>query len=367
MKKYLTAAALFLALCLTAALASGGDAGDPLVSLSYLEGSFSRTLDETIAARMDAADQEIRDAVRQRPDGGDPGVLPPDPAPLSGENITLKEGDVLSGSTGLSFLALGGGVHLNIAGGAVVDVTGGSEAASGPLKTGHRYIAAENAAVSFTVTSPAAVVSWTGSGTLTRSARPDYFAIAAALRSLDLFRGSGSGVGGGFDLHLAPTRGEGLVMFLRILGEEADALACGYSHPFTDVPAWLNPYVAWAYQKGYSNGVSAVRFDPDQPITAQEYVELLLRALGYSTAGVDDYSTSLERALDCGALTNGEYVALGEPPFCRAHVAYISYYSLDMTVSGTRQTLARRMMDQGLLTEEQLAAARSQVETLRLT
>ena len=33
MKKSLTAAALFLTLCLTAALASGGDAGDSLVPI----------------------------------------------------------------------------------------------------------------------------------------------------------------------------------------------------------------------------------------------------------------------------------------------------------------------------------------------
>ena len=366
MKKPLTAAALFLmiVLCLTAALASGEDAGDPLVSLSYLEGSFSQTLEDTINTRLNDADNAVREAIRQRLDGLSSGA---DASVPIGGNTTLKEGDVLSASAGLSFTPLSGDVRLDISGGTVVDVTAGSEAASGLLECGHRYIAAENASVSFTVDSPAAVVSWTGYGVLTPSARPDYYAIAKALRSLDLFRGSGSGIGDGFDLDQAPTRGEGLIMFIRILGEEADALQCGYSHPFADVPAWLSPYVAWAYQNGYSNGVSAARFDPDRPISAPEYVELLLRALGYSVAGVDDYATSLDRALNCGALTNGEYIMLSEEPFRRAHVAYVSYYSLDMTINGTKQTLAQRMVSDGFLTEEQLAAARTFAETLRLT
>lgn len=355
MKKNFTAAALALALCLclTAALASGG-AGDPLVSLSYLEGTFARDLDSAIRTRLDASARAFRDAVR-RLDG---------PA---GGNATLKEGDVLSGFTGLSFTVLGGSVELSVSGGAAVDVTEGREAEAGLLACGHRYLVAEDASASFTVRSPAAVVSWEGYGVLAPSGLPDYYAIAKALRSLGLFQGSGSGVGEGFGLHLAPTRGEGLVMFLRILGEEADALACDDGQPFTDVPAWLDRYTAWAYQKGYTNGVSETRFDPDRPISAAEYVELLLRALGYSIAGVHDASTALERALDCGALTGGEYAALREGPFCRAHVAYISYYSLDMTVSGAQRTLAQHMVEQDLLTEDQLAAARDQVETSRLT
>lgn len=348
MKKSLTAAALLLAMCLslTAALASGGSAGDPLVSLSYLEGSFTQTLNKSILTRLDEADQAVRDAA-------------------TGGNATLKEQDVLSGSAGLAFTVLGGSVQMSVSGGAVVDATEGREAAPGLLECGHRYIVAEHASASFTVASPAAVVSWEGSGVLTPSVRPDYHAIAGALQSLGLFRGSGSGVGEGFDLYQAPTRGEGLVMFLRLLGEEDDALACTDSHPFADVPAWLDRHVAWAYRQGYSNGVSGTMFDPDSPISAVEYVELLLRALGYSAAGVHDYSTALERALDCGALTGGEYAALSEAPFRRAHVAYLSYYGLDMTIRGTQQTLAQRMVEQGLLTNGQLAAAKA--ETFRLT
>ena len=345
MKKLFTAAALLLALslCLTAALASGGEAGDPLISLSYLEENFSPGLEEAISAYLDAAAKA---------------------SDLSFGNTTLKEGDVLNGTTGMIFTPLSGEVR--VSGGAVVDVTEGREAGAGLLLQGHRYLVAEDGAAVFTVESPAAAAVWEGNADLTPSDKPDYYAIAKALRALELFRGTGSGIGDGFDLHLAPTRGEGLVMFLRVLGEEEEALAYRGGHPFADVPEWLSPYVAWAYQRGYSNGVSAVSFDPDRPISAQEYMELMLRALGYSTAGADDYNTSLERALDCGALTAGEFVLLKEVPFRRAHAAYLSYYSLNTSVSGAGQTLAQRLTAGGLFTEAQLAAAHSQVETSRL-
>lgn len=263
---------------------------------------------------------------------------------------------------------LAGEAVLTADSGGVVDVTEGREALSGqalPLR--HRCIAAEDALVSYTVTSPTAVVSFEGPCALTASAGvPDYFAIASALRELDLFRGTGSTIGEGFDLHLAPTRGEGLVMFIRLLGEESDAVACTYTHPFADVPAWLDRYVAWAYQRGYANGVAPTRFAPANPLSAVEYQEFLLRALGYSIAGVHDYSTSLERALDCGALTNGEYVLLTSQPFSRAHVAYVSYYSLETTVSGSRQTLAQRLEEARFFTETQLNDAKGLVNSQRV-
>lgn len=370
MKKSLSLAALCLALavCLAAAAAAGGEAGDPLISLSYLEGAFSQSLEAAAEGRLDAGDAQFREEVRRRLEAMEANLAAASGQALSPQERTLKQGDVLTGSTGLVVTLLAGEAALTVDSGGVVDVTEGREALSGqtlPLR--HRCIAAEDALVSYTVTSPTAVVSFEGPCVLTASAGvPDYFAIASALRELDLFRGTGSTVGEGFDLHLAPTRGEGLVMFIRLLGEESDALACTYTHPFADVPAWLDRYVAWAYQRGYANGVAPTRFAPASPLSAVEYQEFLLRALGYSIAGVHDYSTSLERALDCGALTNGEYVLLTSQPFSRAHVAYVSYYSLETTVSGSRQTLAQRLEEARFFTETQLNAAKDLVNSQRV-
>lgn len=373
MKKALTAAAMLLALalCLTAALASGGGASDPLISLSYLEGVFSQSVEAALDSRLDRSESDIRTGIQQSLD-----TLESSVQAATGQNyaptameITLKEGDVLTGSTGLTVLPLAGEIRLSLSSGAVVDATEGREVGDQSVLTSrHRYIVAENTLAHFTVVSPTAVVSYQGNYAFSlSSSSPNYYSIACALRDLDLFRGTGTGIGEGFDLHLAPTRAEAMVMFIRILGEEADALSCTYTHPYTDVPDWMDRYVAWAYYHGYTNGVSPTKFGTAQPITAVEYEEFLLRALGYSVAGVHDYYTSLERALELGALTNGEYQLLTGQQFLRAHVAYVSYYTLDMVLSGSQQTLAQHLVDNGLFTPFLLSSARSRVDSLRIS
>ena len=49
--------------------------------------------------------------------------------------------------------------------------------------------------------------------------------------------------------------------------------------PFTDVAegSWYTPYVAWAYQTGVVNGVSATSFAPDAPISRQQICAMLQR------------------------------------------------------------------------------------------
>ena len=234
MKKTRTAAALLLTLglCLTAALAAGGDAA--LLSLSHLQGAFSQSLDVSLEGRLEAMEKEVQAAAQARLDAMKDNLLASSGQSFAPQprEAALKTGDVLTGSTGLSVIPLAGEVRLTITSGAVVDVTEGREVSSGQtLSLRHRYLAAEDALASFTVVSPTAVVSYEGSYALSPSCGdPDYFAIARALRDLGLFRGTGSSIGEGFDLHLVPNRGQGLVMFLRLLGEEDSALEIGRAH-----------------------------------------------------------------------------------------------------------------------------------------
>lgn len=372
MKKALsiTAALLAAALCLTLAFAAGGDAGDPLVSLGYLQGIFQQTVNTAVDTELAEADNELRTGVSD-----DLAALRASAEAAAGQNyapvateVTLKYGDTLTGPTGLVVTPLGGDVTLAVTYGAVVDITDGSEVPTDTLLTvDHRYLVAEDSLVRFVVSSPAAVVSYQGNYALSYSTGvPDYYSIACALRQLGLFMGSGTGIGEGFDLYLTPTRGESLVMFIRMLGEEDLALACDYTHPFTDVPSWLDPYVAWAYTNGYTNGVGNNKFGSSQPIVAIEYQEFLLRALGYSVAGVHDYTTSLERSVEHGALTQGEYEMLKDSELLRAHMAYVSYYTMDVILSGSQMTLAQSLESKGIFTGFQLTQARYTVSTPRV-
>ena len=117
------------------------------------------------------------------------------------------------------------------------------------------------------------------------SVTTDYNAMAAALKTMHLFQGSFTGYGQGYDLEVAPTRMQALIMFIRVLGEEDEALAYTGTCPFTDVAAGSQSakYVGYAYSKGYTNGYSADTFRPSQTVTASQYVEFILRALGYSS------------------------------------------------------------------------------------
>ena len=208
MKKAYTAAAglLALVLCLTAALASGGSDQDPLISLSYLEGAFSQSVDAAVDSRLDEWDRQAAASMERQLDAMGSGQVDG-----TASEADLKEGDVLAGSTGLAVTPLAGEVRLEIASGAVVDATEGREVPGGTvLDANHLYIVAESSSASFVVDSPTAVLSYQGGGALSLSyGAPDYYAIARALRQLGLFRGTGSGIGEGFDLHQSPTRGGG--------------------------------------------------------------------------------------------------------------------------------------------------------------
>ena len=71
-------------------------------------------------------------------------------------------------------------------------------------------------------------------------------------------------------------------MLLRLMGLEQEALNSSYSHPFTDVSGWSEPYIAYAYNKGITKGISQTRFGSNDKATASMYATFVLRALGYT-------------------------------------------------------------------------------------
>lgn len=99
----------------------------------------------------------------------------------------------------------------------------------------------------------------TGSTTLDR---------ANALKDLGLFLGSNNG----FDLDRTPSRVEALVLLLRMLGEEKEAQNITYTNPFADVPTWAEKHVAYAYNKGYTNGISATLFGSNNIAAPEQFL-----------------------------------------------------------------------------------------------
>ena len=101
---------------------------------------------------------------------------------------------------------------------------------------------------------------------------------ANSLAPLGVFVGTGSG----YELERAPTRVEGLVMLIRLLGVEDEARSMnGSKVPFTDVPKWASGYVAYAYDNELTKGVSETKFGSLNNMDAKAFVTFLLRSLGY--------------------------------------------------------------------------------------
>ena len=255
--------------------------------------------------------------------------------------------------------------NVSFSSGAVVDVTDGVEVPSGTtLKTNHRYLVAEETTAVFTAVSKTAVINYCGTYHFRFSETPDYNAMARALKSLSLFRGTTTAYGEGFDLENVPNRIESLIMLIRMLGEEEAALACTSPHPFIDVPSWCEPYVAYAYEKGYSNGVGADVFGTYMESVPVIYVEFMLRALGLSSTATSDISDALERAYAAGILTAGECSHLKETQFLRSDVVYLSYYALQAKDSSTLP-LYRSLAERGVFTLSDYSAAQNLVTTER--
>ena len=109
-------------------------------------------------------------------------------------------------------------------------------------------------------------------------------AAAEELYALGLFKGMGDKDGKPvFDLERTMTREEALVMLIRLLGKEQEALACNFPSPYADVSYWAKAYVGYAHITGLTLGMGNGTFGGKQDATGGQFLTFLLRALGYST------------------------------------------------------------------------------------
>jgi len=174
--------------------------------------------------------------------------------------------------------------------------------------------------------------------------------LAADLKALNLFQGVSDRE---FELDRAPTRVEALIMLIRVLGKETEALSGTWSHPFTDVPAWANAYVGYAYENGLTNGSSATKFGTGDANAAM-YLTFVLRSLGYSDAEEEDFvwDKPFYLAEKLGILPD----CVDTKIFLRADVVSVSYAALnDIRLKGSSRTLTEKLIDAGVFTQAQFS------------
>ena len=180
---------------------------------------------------------------------------------------------------------------------------------------------------------------------------------AAALKSLGLFQGVSDN---DFALNRAPTRAEALVMFIRLIGEEYYATTGSWEHPFTDVPGWADDYVGYAYEKGYTNGVSGTTFGTNDTASSATYLTFVLRALAYSDGSNGDFvwNDPYTLAENIGLLTDD----VNTSSFLRADVVLVSWNALALPMNGGNKAMADLLVMSGVFSQAQLDEAFASVE-----
>ena len=186
---------------------------------------------------------------------------------------------------------------------------------------------------------------------------PQFTDEAEILYDLGLFRGTGTNADGSpdFALEKPATRMQGLIMLIRLLGEEEDALAYEGPCPFTDVSGNSAKYAAYAYSKGYTSGTSATTFG-NGALKSNAFWTFVLRALGYDDhAGDFSYSSAILLAEKLELITRGEYVN-GSATLYRDACAQIAYNALLTEPKGEAQMLVQVLQEEGAVEEAAVAA-----------
>ncbi len=171
---------------------------------------------------------------------------------------------------------------------------------------------------------------------------------ANALNHLKLFLGTGTS----YELDEKLTRTQGIVLLVRLLGEEKEAMNGTYKTPFTDVPQWAEPYIGYAYTNKITNGISETEFGEGQTMTDFMFITLVLRALGFKDSGTNPryvWNNPYEFAKRAGLINYTKE----DKTFLRCDAITVFWNAL----SRENCKLGFALVDKGVFTEDQLLQA----------
>lgn len=164
---------------------------------------------------------------------------------------------------------------------------------------------------------------------------------AELFMSANILRGSDKG----YELDRALNRIEGIVMLIRMLGVEEDALAYdGQDLAFDDIPQWGLKYIDYAYDMALIRGVNEREFRPKDSIHYYSFCTLMLRTLGYSEeAGDFDWFTAADFASD---LDIGLAKDFTKNSFTRNDAVDVMMKTLNAPLKGESQRLIDRLVEE---------------------
>ena len=328
--------------------ATGGPT-DPVVSKSYIDKVFQPKLEAYATDKLNLTVQAVEKALREAsimPENGQDAALL---ARRISKAVTFKTAKLepvklpaaaaLMGGDGTMFTVRSGTVNIT---GTVIDFTDGRTlSAYYPAPRDHLLGTLDGA---YLTAMSEAQIEVKGYYRLILPNEERFTALADELFSMGLLLGTGKG----YELERPATRSEGLLMFLRLIGEGEAATVYTGAHPFTDLAGWSVPHVSYGFAKGYTNGVSATAFGQSGSMTADMYCTFVLRALGYESEKDFRWDQSLEFAAAQGLLKL-EDVARMRDFFNRDELVFLSHAALSFRYKGSSQTLKERLVQQGAI------------------
>lgn len=177
------------------------------------------------------------------------------------------------------------------------------------------------------------------------SGDPNY-EYALKLKELGVFLGSDVG----YELDRTPTRLEGLIMLIRLLGKETEAQKLSTEPSvFSDVPKWAIGYTNYAKQQQLTQGLSPTLFGTSDTLTLQQYTTFLLRALQYSDSKGDfTFDSAISKGISVGMLPGDSSKTT---LFTRSNLAKISYTTLTLNIKQSNTSLAKYLVNVGSMDE----------------
>lgn len=291
MKKYLRPMLAALVLALLVGGAYAASAGDSLISLKYLQDHF---FPKAVQAGEEAAGkalQETYDKAKSQLDAVHSGAgSAGGTGGLSSDTLARRlwsDGQILTLPTGSGFVLLDGSATV-VHTGVVVDITDGTEAASGgKLTPNHRYLVAEDTDAAVTIRSGQAALGLQGSYSLTagKAQHTPFFDVSQS----DWFyspvnyayeEGLFSGVD---ENHFSPALAMNRAMLMSVLHRLAGSPAVSGSVTLTDVPknSWYAQAVYWGYAQGITSGTGNNTFSPLLQVTREQAVAMLYNYAKY--------------------------------------------------------------------------------------
>lgn len=173
---------------------------------------------------------------------------------------------------------------------------------------------------------------------------------ADKLYELGLFKGTENG----YELESPLTREQSAVMLVRLNCEEENVLKDDFDEVFVDVKStkWSFPYVMYCYEKEITKGTGNNTFTPESDVTAEEYITLVLRMLGYTESAPE---TAFDDAIEYMLISSDDVKSLKKSDkFTREQMVYITYRSLQTkTYKGV--LFADVLADKGAITKKEAA------------